>query len=152
MSNIQHDYRINRTETLKMLYRAHETIAEINVRVAKLYESATSVSPSQITNGASGSPNPKRFENVLIQIAHLEDMKTKLLKQRAKFDVFDISLAQFHHNILKLRCAEYRSWKYIAIELDVSTPTVKRAFKKICDKAEKAGLFEVSLDPDEEFS
>jgi hypothetical protein len=130
---------------LKRLYKAHETIADIGDRIQKLYESATSISPFYSDMPKSNSHNPKSFENIVCEMADLRTRGVMLLKQRARFDVFVCNLNPFYLSLLNMRCEQSLSWGEISRILHISIITGKRIFQKVCDEAEKQGVF----DPDE---
>lgn len=131
----------NRNTAFRRLYKVHEIIADLNERVISLYSSATYASP-KIDGMPKAQPNPHRFENTMVKIMELQDKIDDLLQQRVNFDTFILSLAPTHSRLLKMRFEDNFQWKEIASDLDISTDTVKRTFKRICDKAEKAGLFD----------
>jgi DNA-directed RNA polymerase specialized sigma24 family protein len=131
----------DKTDGFKKLYRAHSIIADISERIDALYVSATSISP--LNDGMPKNPNPKRFEGIMVEIMHLKELAKILLKKRAEFDVFICDLSPFYRSLLDLRCDECRSWKEISSALDISTDSVKRIYKRVCDKAEERGLFDV---------
>ena len=131
----------NKTECLKKLFNAHFIIYDVRQRINKLYDSATSLG-SQSFDGMPKSPNPKKFEGIMVEIIYLKEYATLLLKKRAEFDLFICSLNPFYYSLLNLRCEECRTWKEIAGTLDISTVSAKRNFKKICVLAEDKGLFE----------
>ena len=133
----------SQTDCFKILYNAHTTIFDMKVKIVQLYESASSMGSS--FDGMPKSPNPHRFENIMVEICYLQNFAKQLLKLRAEFDLFVCTLTPFYATVLALRCEECRSWKEIASECNISTVSAKRVFKKICDRAQEAGLFELPV-------
>ena len=132
-------YNGNKTDCLRRLYNAHNIIADINERINNLYASATSISSAY--DGMPKNHNPQRVEGIIVELLDLKTLAQKYLKKRATFDYFMSTLNPFYKRLLDLRCENCRSWKVVASELDISTVSAKRIFKRICEKAEVAGLF-----------
>lgn len=132
-------YNGNKADCLKRLYKAHDIITDITERIENLYASATSISP--INNGMPKTPNPRRFEGIMVEVADLKTLAQTLLKKRASFDLFVCSLPMEQQRLLKLRCEECRTWKEIAYAMSISNDTAERLFKRICDQAEAKGIF-----------
>lgn len=133
-------YNGNKVDCLKRLYNAHNIIADISERIDSLYASATSISP--INDGMPKTPNPQRFEGIMVELLDLKTLAQTYLKKRAVFDYFVNTLTPFYRDLLDLRCEDCLQWKEIAADLDISTDTAKRVFKRICKMADDAGLFD----------
>lgn len=130
-----------KTDCLKKLYMAHETISDIGESIGRLYASATVSSPK--TDGMpKHQPNPRRFENIMVRIFELQTQADKLLEKRIAFDMFLYSLTPTDKRLLDLRCKECLPWKEIAYGLNISRDTAERQFRRICGQAEKAGVFD----------
>jgi hypothetical protein len=128
-------------DCFRRLYNAHETIAGIEERMKKLYDSALTAN-SFITG--DGSPkhrqNPKRLEKIMVELADLESYTDELLKQRAAFDVFLSRLSTKEQQLLSLKCEKDKGWKEVAFVLKTSVDSCQRAFLKICEEAQMKGL------------
>ncbi|GHU51711.1 hypothetical protein AGMMS49975_06020 [Clostridia bacterium] len=136
----------SKSDYFRKMYRAHEIIADISERIDKLYSSATSISP--VNDGMPKSPNPQRFESIIVEMADLRTYAEKLLSQRAKFDLFVTSLNPFYARLLSLRCGQSLSWKESAQQLDISEVSAKRIYRKCVENADEAGLF-VPVNPND---
>jgi hypothetical protein len=131
------------TSKFRRLYNAHKIIADVNERIEKLYASATSMSP--FNDGMPKQHDPKRFENIIVEYTELKSKAKKLLLQRARFDAFICGLHPYDKKLLDMRCEHNCRWNEIALKLRVSISTAKQNYKKMCDDAEKKGLFEEYL-------
>lgn len=130
-----------KSDYFKKMFEAHDIIIDIRHRIDNLYSSATNISPS--SGGIpSVQPNPHKMEEKIIEMAYLRELGEKLLKARAKFDLFVCTLNHFDVSLLTLRFEKGLSWKEIASVLDVSVSTVNRRYYEICEVAENDRLFD----------
>lgn len=125
----------------KELYKAHDKIRCIKDRIDRLYESATYISPI-ITNVPKSQPNPKRFEDTIIEMADLRKAGERILRQRAIFDKFvSYELSVEEETVLSMRCEKNMGWKEIASNLKLGVTSVKTIYYGVEKKADKFGLF-----------
>ncbi len=125
----------------KELYQAHDRIIAIKEKIDRLYQSAQCISPV-MTGMPKSQPNPKRFEDKIIEISDLREEGEKILRNRALFDKFVVSeLSMNEESVLSLRCEKNLGWKEIAGTLNLGVTTVKSIYSVVEKKADKFGLF-----------
>jgi hypothetical protein len=124
-------------------FNAPKIIAEINEQIVTLYSSVSSASANIDGMPKSPTRNIHRLDETMRKILELQERIEKLCEEsNAAIIPFVYNRPYDEIQILKLLMENGLTWNEIAAELKIPAARAERLYNKICEQADKAGIFD----------